>query len=461
MKGYNKWSYRPFRLPLFDNGDIHISRIAPDTDKFHIEWLGEGRNDFSVFYRKRGEGDFIHYGDTQLTECDIEGLESECEYEFYVSSGDEKSRVRLVRCGENVGVTVNYLHPEDQIYAYAGSYLGSPFLLRHPDGYMLATMDLFGEDRPLNMTIVFRSDDDGASWHYVSDIYPLAWAKLFLHNGDVYAMGCACEHGDVLIGRSRDGGMTFDTPVSIMRGPTKSNKDPGPQLHPQPILRYNGRIYASIEWGGWFRKEERGYCFATMVMSCDENADILDPENWSITEPRKLEKFSDELEGISMLSHTMEGALVVDREGRLLDITRFDKWQKAMVYEADLNDHEAMLKYSRLMDFDAFFSMFVIKYDPVSDYYYTVGTMSYDEKKRYARNLLSLMKSKDLYTWETVKDIFDYRHRDIKDVGFQNVSYEFVGDDLYFLVRTAMNGAHSFHDSNSLTFHKLKDFRKY
>jgi hypothetical protein len=97
MKGYNKWSYSPFRLPLFNNGDICVCRIAPDYNKFHIEWLGEGRTDFSVYYRKRGEGEFIHYLDTAKTECDIEGLETETEYEFYVSSGDEKSTVRLVR----------------------------------------------------------------------------------------------------------------------------------------------------------------------------------------------------------------------------------------------------------------------------------------------------------------------------------------------------------------------------
>ena len=34
-----------------------------------------------------------------------------------------------------------------------------------------------------------------------------------------------------------------------------------------------------------------------------------------------------------------------------------------------------------------------------------------------------------------------------------------VGDDLLALSRTAFNGAHSFHDSNFITFHRISNFR--
>ncbi len=33
------------------------------------------------------------------------------------------------------------------------------------------------------------------------------------------------------------------------------------------------------------------------------------------------------------------------------------------------------------------------------------------------------------------------------------------GDDIIYLCRTALNGAHNFHDSNYSTFHRIKNFR--
>ena len=52
----------------------------------------------------------------------------------------------------------------------------------------------------------------------------------------------------------------------------------------------------------------------------------------------------------------------------------------------------------------------------------------------------------------------------IKSVKETNAKYtihfEFEGDDIIYLCRTAMNGAHSFHDSNYSTFHRVEDFRK-
>ena len=167
-----------------------------------------------------------------------------------------------------------------------------------------------------------------------------------------------------------------------------------------------------------------------------------------------------ELEGLPQNTMTIEGTLVVDPEGKLISIMRFGKFNTALVYEVNTTDRDAPLKFSRLMDFSANYSKFMIKYDESSGYYYTVATRVYDEKKTSARDLLSLMRSKDLRTWEVVTDLFDYRDRnDTAHVGFQYVDFAIEGNDLLFLCRTALNGANSFHDSNYSTFHRIKDFR--
>ena len=141
MKGTSLWSYAPYRPLLAEVGDIYICRVAPHKNAIELEWL-PARNaaEYTVLYRKRDEGNFATWETTRETSCRLSGLACDTDYEFFVKAGEKKSRVRLARCGEGVGTTVNYLHPEDEAYAFSGRYLCSPSLLRHPDGYLLASM---------------------------------------------------------------------------------------------------------------------------------------------------------------------------------------------------------------------------------------------------------------------------------------------------------------------------------
>ena len=458
MKGHKSWSYSPYRPFLYEVGDIYICRIVPSVNSIHLEWLPADSASYSVFCRERASGEFMLCGSTDGTCFDISGLKSETDYEFFVSADEKKSRVRLARCGESVGSVVNYLHPDDTCYAFSGRYLCSPSLVRHPDGYLLASMDLYAHAHPQNLTLIFRSDDDGESWHYVSELMPCFWGKMFIHKGELYMLSCSTEYGDLLIGKSSDGGKTFSHPVCLLRGANGKNGSCGVHKNPQNIISFGGRLYNTLEWGSWANKV---YGHAAMVMSCDENADLLDPESWSFSEPVPFSHFTPELEGLPQNTMTIEGTLTVDPEGKLINIMRFGKFNKALVYEVNTTDRDAPLKFSRLMDFSANYSKFMIKYDECSGYYYTVATRVYDEKKTSARDLLSLMRSKDLRTWEVVTDLFDYRDRnDTAHVGFQYVDFAIEGNDLLFLCRTALNGANSFHDSNYSTFHRIKNFRE-
>jgi ribosomal-protein-alanine acetyltransferase len=60
MKGTSSWSYRPYSPLLYDVGAPYICRIAPDKSEIHLEWLACG-GEYSVFFRKRGEGEFAGY----------------------------------------------------------------------------------------------------------------------------------------------------------------------------------------------------------------------------------------------------------------------------------------------------------------------------------------------------------------------------------------------------------------
>jgi hypothetical protein len=156
---------------------------------------------------------------------------------------------------------------------------------------------------------------------------------------------------------------------------------------------------------------------------------------------------------------TIEGTPVLAPDGKLLNIMRFGRYNTALVYEIDKNDPDAPLSFSRLMDFSANYSKFMIKLDEGSGYYYTIGTRVYSPQKLSARDLLSLMRSSDCESWELVRDEIDMREHDHELVGFQYVDFEIEGDDIIYLCRTAVNGAHNFHDSNCITFHRIAHYR--
>ena len=100
MKAVSTWSSAPYRPPFVCCGDIYICRIVPFETSIHFEWLEmEGAEGYQIFCRKRGQDVFILTGQTDKNSFEITGLEAKTDYEFYVTSGLLKSRVRLARTG--------------------------------------------------------------------------------------------------------------------------------------------------------------------------------------------------------------------------------------------------------------------------------------------------------------------------------------------------------------------------
>ena len=459
MKGYSGWSYDPYKPLLFEVGEIYIARLVPSKNAVHVEWHDTPDEIYRVFVRQRGEETFTLFGETKKNEIDITGLTPDTDYELYVAAGEKRSRVRLARAGEMVGTVVNYLHPDDTAYAFSGRYLCSPCVLRHPEGHLLASMDVYGWNHPQNLTMIFRSDDDGKTWHHLCDLMPCFWGRMFMHGGALYMIGCSTEYGDVLIGRSEDGGRSFGTPSVLARGSGGKEGNTGWHKNPQPLHIQGDRLYLPIEWGSWQNGE---YGHAAVVMSCPKDCDLLVPENWHFSEPRPFDYFTEELSDLEKPVMTIEGTLVTAPDGRLLNAMRFGKYQKSLVYEVNTSDPDAPLSYSHCMDFPGNFSKFMIRYDAVSGQYYSIVCRVYDREKPWARDLASLVCSKDLLHWQVVLDLFDYRNYvedSYKKIGFQYVDFFFEGEDILFLSRTALNGANDFHNSNSMTFHRIKSFR--
>lgn len=461
MKGYGNWSYAPYKPLMTEVGDIYICRVVPGKSDIYFEWLEGQMAPYSIYYRKRGDEKFEISGQTDETQWTITSLAEQTDYEFYVQSGEKKSRVRLAHTGESVGTVVNYLHPDDEAYAFSGRYLCSPSLVRHPEGYLLASMDLFATDHPQNLTLIYRSDDEGETWHYVSELMPCFWGKMFIHNGELYMLAVSTEYGDLLIGKSTDGGKTFSAPVALLRGSNGKNHNDGVHKNPQNILIHNGRIYNTMEWGAWGSPNEHN----AMVMSCALTDDLLVPENWSFSEPVSYDpNWQGTVDGPA--AAPIEGTLTVSPDGNLFNIMRYNISMEAvpsyglvLAYQVNTEDPDAPLTYSHSIQMNCNQSKFMIKYDPVSKRYFSVAT-EVGEGRESARNLLSLMSSEDMENWRTVCHLLDYRGENVFEVGFQYVDFEFDGEDIIYLCRTAINGARNFHDANYSTFHRIENFRK-
>lgn len=462
MKAASSWSFAPYRAPFIDCGDIYICQIVPSETGIHFEWLKmDDAKHYDIYYRKRGQGEFILAGQTLNTCFEITGLDQETDYEFYVMDGRNKSRVRLARTGNCFfGSVVNYLHPEDEAYVFSGKYLCSPSFVKMPDGTLVASMDLYAGKYPQNLTLVFRSEDNGKTWHYACELFPCFWGKLFVYQDELYMLACSTEYGDLLIGKSTDGGRSFGEPTVLLRGGNGKNGEAGVHKNPQPVIEHNGRIWNTLEWGSW----GRGY-HAPMVASAKIGSDIMKKESWSFSEPIKYEhSWEGAPEGET--AGPLEGCLVSTPEGKLYNVMRYQmrtmvpNYGLALIYEVDSTDPEAPLKFIRAMDFPANHSKFEVKYDQKSKRYYTLASRILDKENANSRNLLSLMSSKDLCKWDVVMDVLDRREEDPLKVGFQYVDFEFDGDDITYLCRTAINGAHSFHDSNYSVFARIQNFRQ-
>lgn len=460
MKGYNGWSYTPYKPLLFEAGDIYICRIVPGVNSIHFEWLGDEAAEYRVFLREKEEGVFACQGVVCGNTYTINGLAEKRDYEFYITVGEKKSRVRLARTGKSVGTVVNYLHPDDKVYSFSGNYLCSPSLVKYPDGTLLASMDIYEGNAPQNLTLIYRSDDNGETWHYVSELFPCFWGKMFLHKGELFMLAVSTEYGDLLIGKSMDKGKTFMTPTVLLRG-AGSERGTGIHKNPQNIIYHQGRIYETLEWGSW----TCSYKHAAMVMSCDENADLLVAENWHFTPPLI---YDHKWEGVAKgyVDATLEGTLCVNPSGELMNVMRYQttaysepQYGLVLQYRVNTQNPDAPLEYSHSTQFPANCSKFMFKYDEISRRYYSVANRITSDAGIWNRNLLSLMGSDDMEHWEVIADLLDYRNADPIKIGFQYVDFEFDGEDIIYLCRTAMNNAHSFHDTNYSTFHRVKNFR--
>lgn len=447
MKGYANWNYRPYipAIRLDDEaGKPYICRIAPGEREIAVEWIGECEGS-AVYYAQLEGGEWTKLSASSestgaINSFVIEGLEEHADYHFYVETAAGKSKTRLARTGYVPGTVVNYLHPQDEAYLFSGSYLCSPSIVLLPNGKLITSMDIYRSKFPQNLTILCESLDGGETWHYLGEMFPCFWGKLFWHRNALYMLSTSTEYGDLLIGRSDDEGKTWGLPTVIMRG-SGGKEENGFHKAPVTLIHSAGRLWTAAEYGSWPKLE-----YKNTVLSIDENADLLKAENWELT---PLLKHDPTWEGCyDVRAGAIEGNAMEAPDGSIVNMLRYGQ-NVAIQLVLDPAHPEGPLQFLRVAEFPMGHTKFEVQ--KIGDTYIAVGN------RLPKRNILSVYISKDLIHWSFALDIENYEEMDMNDVAFQYPAFTFDPDTQTLLVlsRTAFNNANNSHDSNYQTFHKV------
>ncbi len=433
MKVKVNWNHHPYIPFNVEHDRPEILAVRPSKDKISFEWEYGEFTECEVFYGEKGKGKSSKICGKEDA---LFNAEEGKEYEFYIRAGEKSSVMRLARSDDFPGVVVNYLHPEDKAYYFSGRYLASPSIVRLPSGALLACMDVFSVKYPQNLSKLFKSEDDGKTWKYVTDLFPCFWGTLFVHRDKVYNFAVSKEYGDLLVGCSSDEGVTWSEPIVLGRGGGYENVC-GFHKAPVPVLDTGDKLAIAVEYGCWAK------AFRPVVYSVDKNSDLMNVENWHATgcELRALEDelLPPEIDG------SIEGNLLQMPNGTVKNILRY-KENQATVLRID--DFDSVPVFEKRTEFPFSHTKFHIqKYEGK---YYACGNAF------PGRNVLSLAVSKDGEHWKMYKDVLNYADMPTEEVGFQYPSFFIENGYAYILSRTAFNGAHNFHDSNAITFHKVK-----
>lgn len=356
------------------------------------------------------------------------------------------------------------------------SYLGSPSIIRLKSGDLLATHDYFGPGAPLSengtwhMTSVYRSSDEGVSWTNVTHISGMFWANLFYHQGALYLLGTWERFGSIVIRRSEDEGNTWthsmDAKSGLLFVGGSYRESPSYHCAPVPICVSGSRIYRAFEDNTFY---DWGRNISAFVISAPENADLLDASNWIMSNKLDYDlAWTPPDVGPLERATWLEGNTVEAPNGEVWNVLRFSSrplLDKAVVTKvADGGQRLYFDGAPGVIDFPGGVTKFTIRRDSATGTYLTLSNTNVDPALMGQRSVLCLNASDDLVRWRHVETLLEddsglSPEESKRLVGFQYVDWQFDGDDIIYLSRTAYDGAHNFHDANRITFHKIEGYR--
>ncbi len=366
--------------------------------------------------------------------------------------------------------------------ASTGVYVASPSITIMPNGDYLASHDKSGR------TYVYRSTDQGVTWTTGGSV-PGIWGTIFSYNGAAYLMGT--NGGKIYISRSTNNGATWTSATNASNGLLTDVG--GYHTSATAMVIQNGRIWRAFENTipdtGW------GHRFKAFVMSAPLGSNLLDRSNWTFS--NELSRDPTWLGGD--FHGWCEGNMVIAPDGSVVNMLRVDHPvhgdSSAIIRVNESNHTISFDPENDFVEFPGGGKKFVIRYDQSSQQYFALtswvppalrsseedinnfynslteaqqapnqrGTLLtsngfYNFER--TRNTLALISSPDLVHWDVRKVLL--HHPDTATHGFHYLDWQFDGDDLIGLSRTAyddgLGGANNQHNANFITFHRFDNY---
>ena len=387
-------------------------------------------------------------------------------------------------------------------------YLHDPSIVLLDNGDLLVSLNYHGpgsvrsiEDQEC-LTSLYRSRDQGKSWSILTHINHCFAANLFKHRGAIYLLGMDRRFGSICIRRSDDDGNTWSRlapegsdPARIVGSAEEALRTPaqriwagrlfqgGPGEDPpnyhssvMPVLESGGRVYRAFEdcapkdWPG-IHADSSIRRMQAFVISAPSDADLLDPTSWRMSNKLPYDAaYSSSWENPPIKPGWLEGNVVETPAGALWNIIRVNTDpvvdKAAIIHVHDEGRRVSFDPASDFFNLPGGMTKFTIRRDPETGLYCMLCNNNTDPRYPNQRNVLSLFTSVDLIHWELCKTLIEDDstlswEESIEQVAFQYPDWQFDGDDIIYVLRTAYGGAADYHDANRITFHRLTNFRDF
>ncbi|MBQ9083178.1 MAG: hypothetical protein IJY28_06745, partial [Clostridia bacterium] len=234
------------------------------------------------------------------------------------------------------------------------------------------------------------------------------------------------------------------------------------------VLEKDGRLYVPIACGVW--------AFTTFRMSyisAPSDSDLMNPANWEMADlleydPQWPGSPKNVGPGCGSPGAGIEGNMIVGPDGTLhacyrmdIEISGAPNYGKMLLLDVDTTRPEAPYRFNAVVDCPlGSNSKFCVNYDEASGLYIMLGTEQVPEHMP-KRTVLSMAVSADLFHWRVVHRIYDFRTCDPGQCGFQYPDWIFDGNDILLLTRVGYNMSDTHHNSNCITFERIRNFRQY
>lgn len=314
------------------------------------------------------------------------------------------------------------------------------------------SMENHGNKQLNSNTYVKKSTDGGSTWTQIGAVKDMMYGGLTELNGKIYLMGNRQSNGYVVI-------CEYDPATNNFRYADLGFSVMG--TAPTAIAIHNGRVWRAHN---------------NAVISAPITSDLLKGTSWTKSESPNDMFTQQQFESATKTKVTgkfwlEEGNTVVGKDGQLYAIYRVDAspvWGYAVVFRVSedgrmltLVENDACVG-AGIIEFPSGQSKFMIKYDEATGKYLSMTSIATNGSTNQ-RNVLALVASDDLFTWEIVdillverqlmnNTLSEYAH------AFQYVDFDVMGDDLLLIVRESVGDSCNYHNANAITLYKLSDY---